>query len=82
MYSLIYTSRARRDIKRLDIIVQKRLKKSLEYFRERPLYYAEKLQDRALGNYRFRVGNYRVIFDSDNHDIVILRVGHRREIYR
>ncbi len=35
-----------------------------------------------MGTYRFRVGNYRVIFDLDDEQIVILRVGHRRDIYR
>ncbi|MBF0317063.1 MAG: type II toxin-antitoxin system RelE/ParE family toxin [Nitrospirae bacterium] len=35
-----------------------------------------------MGNYRLRVDNYRVIFDIEGWDIVILRVGHRQDIYR
>ena len=31
---------------------------------------------------RKRIGNYRVIFDLEDKDIVVLRVGHRKEIYR
>jgi len=46
------------------------------------LKYAQKLSDPRLGTYRFRVGEYRVIFDVEGSDIVILRVGHRKEIYR
>jgi len=38
--------------------------------------------DPALGTYRFRIGDYRVIFDIEGKDIVALRVGHRRDIYR
>ena len=38
--------------------------------------------DPKIGTYRFRMGNYRVIFDIEGKDIVILRVGHRREIYK
>lgn len=38
----------------------------------------------ALGGYRFRIGDYRVIFDleGEDEDIVVLRVGHRSLIYR
>ncbi|MBN2317608.1 MAG: type II toxin-antitoxin system RelE/ParE family toxin [Acidobacteria bacterium] len=34
--------------------------------------------------YRIRVGNYRVIYEIDGKRIVvvILKIGHRREIYR
>jgi len=38
--------------------------------------------DPALGTYRFRIGDYRVIFDIEGNEVVVLRVGHRREIYR
>jgi mRNA interferase RelE/StbE len=38
--------------------------------------------DPSLGGYRFRIGDYRVIFDIEGDEIVVLRVGHRKEIYR
>lgn len=38
--------------------------------------------DSTLGSYRFRVGNYRVIFDIEKDEIVILNVGKRDEIYK
>jgi mRNA-degrading endonuclease RelE of RelBE toxin-antitoxin system len=34
-----------------------------------------------LGSYRFRIGDYRVIFDLEKEDMVILRIGNRLEIY-
>jgi mRNA interferase RelE/StbE len=40
------------------------------------------LIDPKLGTYRFRIGDYRVIFDIEGKDIVVLRVGHRRDIYK
>jgi len=36
----------------------------------------------ALGSWRFRVGDYRVVFDIEGKKIIVLRVGHRREVYR
>lgn len=82
MYSLIYSPKAQRDINKLDRIVQKRLDKSLERMRENPLDHAEKLKDPSIGNYRFRVGSFRIIFDIEEGRIIVLRIGHRREIYR
>lgn len=81
-YELIYTRRANRDIKRLDEQTRLRIKRQLEFLSKSPLTYSEKLTNSTLGNYRFRVGDYRIIFDIDENKIVILKVGHRREIYR
>ncbi len=81
-YTLIYTQRAERDIARLDSRTKERIGKTLLRYKEEPLKYAEKLSDPVLGAYRFRIGDYRVIFDLEGNQIVVLRVGHRREIYR
>ena len=81
-YSLVYTNRAIRDIERLAPKVKNRIGETLLRYREEPLSYAVKLKDSRLGTYRFRIGDYRVIFDTEGNEIVILRVGHRRDIYR
>ncbi len=43
------------------------------------------LQGSELGNFwRYRVGDYRIICDIQDHNLVVLvvEIGHRREIYR
>jgi mRNA interferase RelE/StbE len=35
-----------------------------------------------IGAYRFRIGDYRVVFDIDDNNVVILRIGHRKSIYK
>lgn len=79
---LVYTRHALDDIRSLDRVVQKRLAQKLEIFAKDPLVRSKKIHDPALGSYRFRVGDYRIIFDIVGEQIVVLRVGHRREIYR
>ena len=32
--------------------------------------------------YRLRVGDYRVLFEIENKNIIVYRVRHRREVYR
>ena len=62
-YKLVYTHRAAKDIEKLDKSIKKRIGKTLLRFKENPLHYAQRLTDSSLGSYRFRIGNYRVIFD-------------------
>ena len=81
-YALVYAERAARDIRKLDIVARKRLGKALDKLRENPLESSTKLINPKIGEYRFRVGDHRVIFDLIVDEIVILRVGHRRDIYR
>ena len=81
-YRLVYTHRAFRDIRRLEEKIKQRIGKALKRYGKEPLKYASKLTDSKLGMYRFRIGDYRVIFDLEDDEIVILRVGHRRDIYK
>ncbi len=81
-HQLLYTQTASNDIKKLDTIAKKRIKKKLEEYAKNPHSFAKRLVNHAIGSYRFRIGNYRVVFDMDKDKIVILRVGHRREIYK
>ncbi|CAI4029947.1 hypothetical protein DNFV4_00367 [Nitrospira tepida] len=57
-------------------------RKTLLRYEENPLAHAESLKDSDLGSYRFRIGDYRIIFDLQGKKIVVLRVGHRGEIYK
>jgi mRNA interferase RelE/StbE len=81
-FSLVYTKRAIRDIRELDASIKLRIGKALLRFREDPMKYAERITDPRLGSYRFRIGDFRVVFDLEGEDIVVLRVGHRRDIYK
>jgi mRNA interferase RelE/StbE len=71
-----------RDSEGLDPNVKDRIGKTLLRYEKDPLKHAEKLTQSELGSYRFRIGDYRVVFDLHGQEIVVLRVGHRREIYR
>jgi mRNA interferase RelE/StbE len=84
IYRLLFTARARKDIDRLDTVVKKRLRQALETKLARaPLQHGTKLvKSNLVGEYRFRVGDYRVIYDLEARDIIVLRVQHRREVYR
>ena len=81
-YELLYTKRTARDIAGLDQAAKERIRETLERYAQSPFIHAKKMVDPALGTYRFRIGEYRVIFDVEGNKTVVLRVGHCREIYR
>ena len=81
-FQLFYTKTAVRDIKKLDPVAKNKIRQKLELYSQKPLSFTKKLIHPKIGTYRWRIGNYRVIFDLHGHDIIILRVGHRRELYK
>lgn len=78
---------AERQLRKLDRSVQKRL---VEWLYDRlegckdPRHFGEPLKGELDGLWRYRVGDYRILCEiRDNRLIVlVLAVGHRREIYR
>ena len=61
--------------------IRQRIIAALERIRTRPDAYVRKLV--GDDGYRLRVGNYRVIVDLDKEKLIILvlRIGHRRNVY-
>jgi len=82
VHRVIFTRRALKDLEDLDKGEKSRIAEKLKEYARDPLTYARKLIDSKIGTYRFRIGNYRLIFDVKDNDIVILRIGHRKDIYR
>ena len=80
-FKLVYTKRAVRDIQGLAQQMKKRIKVALERFVQNPFHFSKKLTEPDIGTYRFRVGDYRIIFDIEDDEVVILRIGHRKNIY-
>ena len=86
MYKLVFLDKALDEIRKLDRARQKIIKAKLLIPARNPA--ALKNNIRRLSGleeavYRLRIGAYRVIFKKDEDRLVILvvRVGHRREIY-
>lgn len=83
-YKIVFTKESAKDIEKLDQTVKKQLYKKLVYFKDLDdiKVVAKKLQNHEAGEYRLRVGNFRIIFDLDKHTIVVLRIQHRKDVYK
>ena len=82
MYEIVFTKQSIVDLEMLDDPTRRRILKKLKEYSAAPFHFAHKLSDPKIGTYRFRIGDFGVIFDLSGEKIVILRIGNRREIYR
>ena len=81
VYKIVFSQKAKKQLFKLEKVIQERIISALERIRIRPETYVTKL----VGDpgYKLRVGDYRVIMDIDKDNLLILviKVGHRRSIY-
>ncbi len=82
MAEIVLTQRALRDLEKLEASLRKRIGEKLQAVADNPLAYARKLSHAKIGTYRIRVGDYRIIFDWEDQRMLVLRIGHRRDIYQ
>lgn len=69
-------------LQKLDKVPQEHVKQQLKFFsqQDNPLPFAKKLRW-YKDIFRFRVGNYRVIFRLQQKTIFLLLVRHRKDVY-
>ena len=83
-YSVEFTSSARKDLKKLDIYTQKIillwLNKHLEGCAN-PRVYGKPLAANRAGQWRYRIGDYRVIAKIEDSilKVLVIAVGHRKK---
>lgn len=84
MFSVELKEPSIKDIQKIDTVNKKRILKKIEFFaaQKDPTVFAVKLVESEVGEYRWRVGVYRIIFDIHGNTLVILRIRHRREVYK
>lgn len=86
VYKWEFTKAAQKDLASLDLVIARRIIKKLQWFARQPdpFRYGRRLVDSAIGDIRFRIGEYRVITlcDEKRHCIQIIAIGHRRDIYQ
>ena len=80
-YEVLFSDLALKQLRKLDQEARQRIIATIERIRIRPDAYVKKLVGGE--GYRLRVGNYRVILDLDKEKLIILvlRIGHRRNVY-
>lgn len=86
MYSVETTSRFDKEFRKLDRYTQRMLKSWIDKNLmncENPRIHGKGLTSNRSGQWRYRIGDYRLICEIQDDRLVILAlsVGHRREVY-
>lgn len=82
-YKIFYHSDiASKDLPDIPANIKVRIKKAVEerLLRE-PDKYGEPLKRGLRGYRKLRVGDYRVVYRVDKENIIVLKIGHRKEVY-
>lgn len=86
-WQIEFIESAEKQFAKLDTITQRRI---LKFLRERisgdndPRHVGRALAGNLAGRWRYRVGDYRLICQIEDEQllVLVLAIGHRREIYR
>ncbi|BDY13421.1 type II toxin-antitoxin system RelE family toxin [Hydrogenimonas cancrithermarum] len=86
MYTIEFLPAAQKELKQLDFTVQKQLKAKMILLAENPERLKNNikpLKGKFAGKFRLRVREYRIVFQIIEAKVLILivRIGHRKEIY-
>ncbi|AIY21451.1 addiction module toxin RelE [Streptococcus salivarius] len=82
-YKIVPTPKFAKSFKKLDPFVRKQIKSYLNRITDNPRAKGKALVANRTGQWRYRIGAYRVIVNIQDNELIILalEVGHRRDIY-
>ena len=80
-YEILFSDKALKQLKNMERDVQERIIAAMERVRIKPEKYVTKLVGDT--GYKLRVVDYRVIMDIDSKklQVLVLKIGHRKNIY-
>ncbi len=82
-YRIFYHPDVRKeDLPSIPSNIKERIKRAIEErLQKEPLKYGQPLKRTLRGYRKLRVGDYRIIFRVDKNAVIVLKIGHRKEVY-
>lgn len=82
IYKLFYHHDIAQDLSRIPTNIKDRLRKAIETrLIVDPINYGIPLRKSLQGHRKLRVGDYRIIYRLEENEIIILKIGHRKDVY-
>ena len=87
VWTVNFEPRALGELKKLDRSAQRR---AVRFLQQRiagnhdPREFGKALTGDKVGLWRYRIGEYRIVcrIDDDHHAVLVLRIAHRKDVYR
>ncbi|MFH0978345.1 MAG: type II toxin-antitoxin system RelE/ParE family toxin [Candidatus Woesearchaeota archaeon] len=81
MFKIVWDAKAFQELEKLESTVSRRILKKVRQLEEDP--FAKDVKKlKGSDGFRLRIGDYRVIFAVDSGQIQVLKVGHKKNIYK
>jgi mRNA interferase RelE/StbE len=81
-YGVAVAPSARRQLRRLPRSAQGRILDTIEALGTYPRPRGAVKLEASLHLYRVRVGDYRIIYSISESSVLVLKIGHRRDVYK
>ena len=83
-YEIVISRQVQKQLESLPKIVWKSVSDAIDRLSEEPRPSTSRKLQGQMDSWRIRVGDYRIIYTIEDNRLVvlILKVGHRREVYR
>ena len=78
---IIFNDEALKDLKKLDKQIAKLILKKIENLKNYPIVSNIKKLKNFYPPYRYRINDYRILFDIENDTIIIFKIVHRKDAY-
>ncbi len=83
-YKLLFDDKVTKDLKNIDKPWQKKILEAIKTKLLKDPYIGKKLVGDLSSYYRYRVNDYRVIYEILEHEIilVVIKIKHRKDVYK
>lgn len=83
-YSIVFVPSAQRSLQQIEKRDQKRIVARIDALAEDPYPPGARKLSGGTAEFRIRIGDYRVIYSVNDVEIlvVVIRIGHRKDVYR
>ncbi len=80
-YEIIWDEKSSESLNKLENFVARRILKKIKELKDNP-FSKDIKRLRGENSFRLRIGDYRIIFEIETDKILILKIGHRKNIYQ
>ncbi|EAZ88677.1 type II toxin-antitoxin system RelE family toxin [Crocosphaera chwakensis] len=85
MYKVVLTRKAKAFYANADKVLARKIAKSFDILEQTPYQHPniKFLKGELKGYYRYRVGDYRIIYEIDDQiiQVIVIKIAHRSQVY-
>ena len=84
MYTVVLSTRAKREMRKLEKDVQQKITMALDLLADEPRPPKAVAMRNEKGVYRVRLGNYRIVYEVIDNELIVwvIRVADRKDVYK